>query len=75
MCITSEDVRSQEECLVWDILCEKCEAKAEALLEERKALRLFDIPMEEYGFCPKCTAEINNELDPLMKAEFGDEIP
>ena len=75
MCITSEDVRSQEESTVWDILCQECVAKAEKLLDERKAHRLFDVEMEEYGFCPKCTAEINDELDQLVKAEFGDEIP
>jgi len=75
MCITSEDIRSQEEALTWDILCNECIARAEKLLDERKAYRLFDIPMEEYGFCPKCTTEINNEFDRLMKAEFGDEIP
>lgn len=75
MCITSEDIRSQEESLVWDILCDKCKAKAKALLEEKEAHRLFDIPMEEYRFCPECTAKINDEFDQLMKAEFGDEIP
>jgi hypothetical protein len=75
MCITSEDIRSQEESLVWEILCHECAAKAEKVLDEKKALRLFDIPMEGYGFCPKCTAGINNEFDRLMKAELGDEIP
>jgi uncharacterized protein (UPF0262 family) len=75
MCITSEDVRSQEEALIWDILCDECIAKAVKLLEERKAIRLFDIHIEEYGFCPKCTAEIDDLSYQLMKQEFGDEIP
>jgi hypothetical protein len=75
MCITSEDIRSQEEVMVWDILCNECVAKAEKLLDERKAHRLFDIHIEEYGFCPKCTAEINDTSYQLMKAEFGEEIP
>lgn len=75
MCITSEDIRSQEESLVWDILCNECIAKAEKLLDERKALRLFDIDIEEYGFCHECTADIDNAFHQLMKAEFGEEIP
>jgi hypothetical protein len=75
MCITSEDIRSQEEVMVWDILCNECVAKAEKLLDERKAHRLFDIHIEEYGFCPNCTAEINDAFDKLAKAEFGEEIP
>ena len=75
MCITSEDIRSQEEDLTWDILCHECRVKAEKLLDERKACRLFDIDMEEYGFCPRCTAEIDETFHQLMKAEFGDEVP
>ena len=75
MCTTSEDIRSQKESLVWEILCHKCATKAEKLLDERKAPRLFDIPMEEYRFCPECTVKINDEFDQLMKAELGDEIP
>ena len=47
MCITSEDIRSQEESIVWDILCHECVVKAEKLLDERKAHRLFDIRIEE----------------------------
>jgi len=68
MCITSEDIRSQEESIVWDILCHKCGVKAEKLLDERKAHRLFDIRIEEYGFCRNCTAEINDAFDQLMRA-------
>ncbi len=75
MCITSEDIRSQEEAMVWDILCHDCVAKAEKLLVEKKACRLFDIHIEDYGFCPKCTAEINDAFEKDAKAEFGDEIP
>ena len=75
MCITSEDIRSQEEAMVWDTLCHECGAKAEKLLDERKTHRLFDIHIEEYGFCPRCTAEIDETFHQLMKAEFGDEIP
>ena len=74
MCITSEDIRSQEEAMVWDILCHECNMKAGKLLDERKALRLFDIHMEEYGFCPKCTAEIKDAFEDIAKAEFGGEI-
>jgi hypothetical protein len=74
MCITSEDIRSQEESIVWDILCHECVVKAEKLLDERKAHRLFDIRIEEYGFCRNCTAEINDEFDQLMRAEFGEGI-
>ena len=75
MCITSEDIRSQEEFIVWDILCHECVVKAEKLLDERKAHRLFDIRIEEYGFCPKCTDDINAAFEKDAKAEFGDEIP
>ena len=75
MCITSEDIRSQEEALIWDIICDECQAKAVKLLKKRKACRLFDIDMEEYGFCPRCTAEINDAFEKDAKAEFGDEIP
>ena len=75
MCITSEDIRSQEEALTWDILCDECYVKAVKLLEKRKAVRLFDIHLEDYEFCPKCTAEIEETFHQLMKAEFADEIP
>ncbi len=75
MCITSEDIRSQEEAMVWDILCHDCVAKAEKLLDERKAFRLFDIHIEEYEFCPKCTGDINAAFEKDAKLEFGDEIP
>jgi hypothetical protein len=75
MCITSEDIRSQEEAMVWDILCNECVIKAEKLLVERKGCRLFDIHIEKYGFCPKCKAEINDAFEKDAKAEFGDEIP
>ena len=75
MCITSEDIRSQEEALIWDIICDECQAKAVKLLKKRKAIRFFDIQIEEYQFCKKCTAEINETFYRDMKAEFGDEIP
>jgi hypothetical protein len=75
MCITSDDIRSQEEALTWDILCDECYVKAVKLLEKRKAIRLFDIDFEEYRFCPKCTAEINDAFEKDAKTEFGDEIP
>jgi hypothetical protein len=75
MCITSEDVRSQEEALIGDILCDECVDKAIKLLEERKAYRLFAIDIEEYRFCSNCTGAIKCELERLAKAEFGDEIP
>ncbi len=75
MCITSEDIRSQEEAMVWDILCHECNVKAGTLLDERKVLRLFDIDMEEYGFLPKCTGGINTAFKENEKAEFGEEIP
>jgi len=58
-----------------DILCHDCGAKAGKLLDERKAYRLFDIHIEEYGFCPKCTAEINATFEELAKAEFGMKSP
>ncbi len=74
MCITSEDIRSQQEALTWDILCDDCYGKAVKLLKKRKAIRLFDIHMEEYEFCKKCTAEIDETFYRDMKAEFGDEI-
>ena len=35
MCITSADIRGEEESTVWDILCEECTAKAERLLNKR----------------------------------------
>jgi hypothetical protein len=75
MRITSEDIRSQEEAMIWDTLCNECVVKAGKLLDERKAFRLFDIHIEEYRFCPKCTAEINDAFEKDAKAEFGDEIP
>jgi hypothetical protein len=31
--------------------------------------------MEEYGFCPKCTAAIGDAFEKDAKAEFGDETP
>ena len=75
MCITSEDIRSQEEAMVWDTLCHECGAKAEKLLDERKTHRLFDIHIEEYGFCPKCTGDINAAFEKDAKAEFGNKMP
>jgi hypothetical protein len=75
MCITSEDIRSEEEAMVWDILCHECNAKAGTLLDERKVLRLFDVDIEEYGFCSKCTGEIKDTFERLEKAEFGGDIP
>jgi len=75
MCVTSEDIRSQEEAMVWGILCHECNVKAGRLLDERKALRLFDIDMEEYGFCPKCTADIKAAFNENEEAEFGGESP
>jgi hypothetical protein len=75
MCITSAEVRAEQEAMVWDILCDKCKAKAEALLEKREALTLFDIDRQEYGFCPECTAQINDALDRFEEAEIGGEIP
>ena len=63
MCITSADIRSEEESMVWDILCQECSNKAERLLDERKVPLLLDLPMEEYGFCPECLVRINEGLD------------
>lgn len=73
MCITSEDIRSQEEAFIWDTLCDECHAKAVKLLK-KKAIRLYDIHMEEYEFCKKCTTEIDEAFYRDMKAEFGDVI-
>jgi len=70
MCITSEDIRSQEEALTWDILCDECDVKTVKLLEKRKAIRLFDIHIEDYEFCPKCRAAIDETLRKRMKTEF-----
>ncbi len=75
MCIMSEDIRSQQEAFIWDTLCDECYRKAVKLIKKRKAIRLFDIHIEEYEFCKKCTAEINETFYQDMKAEFGDEIP
>jgi hypothetical protein len=75
MCITSEDIRSQEEAMIWDTLCNECVVKAEKLLDERKAFRLFDMHIEEYGFCQKCTGDINAAFEKDAKLEFGEEIP
>ena len=63
MCITSADIRSEEESMVWDILCHECTAKAGRLLDERGAQRLFNIPMEVYKFCPECVGRINERFD------------
>ena len=57
------------------ILCDKCNAKAEALLKEMEARTLLDIDIEEYGFCPECTAEINDAFDKLEEAEIVGENP
>jgi len=73
MCITSEDVRVEQEVMVWYILCDKCKAKAEVLLEEREARYLFDINMKEYGFCLGCTAEVNDAFGRLEETEIGGE--
>ena len=75
MCIRSAEVRGAEESMVWDILCHECAAKADKMLDEREASCLLDVPMEEYGFCPKCTAAIGDAFEKDAKAEFGDEIP
>ncbi len=75
MCMTSADARADQEIMVWDILCDKCKAKAEALLDARKANSLFDIDREEYGFCLECRGEINDAFKKLEKEEFGGEIP
>lgn len=63
MCITGADIRSEEESIVWDILCQECSDKAVRLLDERGVPRLFDIPMEEYDFCPECVDRINERFD------------
>ena len=73
MCITSEDIRSQEEELIWDILCDECRTKTVKLLKKRRAIRLFDIDIEDYQFCPKCTAKIDDELREFYEAIFVDE--
>ena len=75
MCITSEDIRSQQEAFIWDTLCDECHDKAIKLLKKRKAIRLFDIGIEEYEFCKKCTTEIDEMFYQDVKAIFGDEIP
>ena len=75
MCITSEEVKADQEMMVWDILCDKCEAKAETLLEKKEARLLFDIDKEEYGFCPECAVKINDAFDRLEEVEIGGEIP
>ncbi len=63
MCITAADIRSEEESMVWDILCEECSNRAERLLDERKTSLLLDIPMEEYGFCAECLVRIDECFD------------
>ncbi len=75
MCITSEDIRSQEEDLIWDILCDECRTKAVRLLKQREGIRLFDIDIKDYQFCPKCTAKIDHELREFYEALFVDEVP
>lgn len=67
MCITSADIRGEEESAVWDILCEDCTAKAERLLNKRGAPRLFDIPMGNYNFCQECARRINERLDEVSE--------
>lgn len=71
MCITGADARADQEIMVWDILCDKCKARAEALLEARKVFSLFDIDKEEYGLCRECAREINGAFERLEKEEFG----
>lgn len=63
MCITSAYIRTQEESMVWDILCPERADKARRLLDERGAPRLFDIPMEKYDFCPECVGRIDEHSD------------
>jgi hypothetical protein len=75
LCITSADIRGEEESMVWDILCHECAAKAERLLDEREAPRLFGIDMEEYAFCPECAADLKDAFDKLEEAENGGETP
>ena len=75
MCITSEDIRSQEEDLTWDILCVECHIKAGKLLRRRKGIRLFDIHIEDYQFCPECTAKIHDALGDFYETQFGEEAP
>ena len=75
MCIRSAEVRGEEESMVWNILCHECTAKADKMLDEREASCLLDVPMEEYGFCPKCTAAIDDAFENFWNGNFGDEIP
>ena len=75
MCMTSAFARADQEIMVWDILCDECKAKAEALLDARETCSLFDIDREEYGLCLECIGEINDAFERLEKEEFGGEIP
>ena len=48
MCITSPDIRGQQESMAWDLLCEECTVKTERLLNEREGPRL-STPQEAIG--------------------------
>ena len=68
MCTRSENITSEEEHLTWDILCAECHTKALKLLKKRRAIRFFDIHLEEYELCPKCTAKIDDALREFYEA-------
>ena len=57
MCITSADVRPEEEQAILDVLCESCLDKVDRKLQGT-GKTLFDFAPEEYGICPQCMKEI-----------------
>ena len=61
--------------MVWAILCHECTAKEDKMLDEREASCLLEVPMEEYRFCPKCTAAIDDAFENFWNGNFGDETP
>jgi hypothetical protein len=57
MCITSADIRAEEEMAFLDILCEKCLDKVDCKLQST-GKTLFDFGSDDYGFCPQCNKAV-----------------
>ena len=66
MCITSAEIRAEEEGCCYNLLCENCEKIADKKMGEDN---LFDIPMEDYGFCASCVDKINAFFDEKNRLE------
>jgi hypothetical protein len=67
MCVTSADVRADEEASVIVLPCGDCLRKVEGKL--RAGQTLFDYGQDEYGFCQRCNRRINAFFEEKAKEE------